>query len=133
MIGEWEFDYAILPHSGDWQTALQPARAFNVPLRALTTEQHNGQLPSTLSFLQIEPKTFAISAVKACEDGAGWLVRAVNLEGQARKVRLQLWRPATSIARANLLEQPIAPMASENGLGLTFSVDAHQITTIRFD
>jgi alpha-mannosidase len=132
MLGEWEFDYAILPHTGGWRKALRPARAFTTPLRALTAEQHSGRLPPQLSFLQIEPETFAISAVKACEDGHGWLVRAANLDGEMRRVRLSLWRPAARANLANLMEQPRQALALENGMVLNFTAGAHQITTIRF-
>jgi alpha-mannosidase len=132
MLGAWEFDYAILPHSGDWQRAVLPARAFNIPLRALTSEQHNGQLPAALSFLAIEPETFAVSAVKACEDGDGWLVRAVNLEGKTIQARLQLWRRTAYAEQANLIEQPQEPLTLEDGKVLHLSVGAHKISTIRF-
>jgi alpha-mannosidase len=83
--------------------------------------------------LRVEPETFAVSAVKACEDEDGWLVRAANLEDQVRLVRLQLWRPTVYAASANLLEQPIQSLTLENGVELKFSVGAHQITTIRFN
>jgi alpha-mannosidase len=130
MLGEWEFDYAILPHTGGWRTTLRPARAFTTPLRALTAEQHSGVLPPQLSFLQVEPETCAVSAVKACEDGNGWLVRTVNLDGEMRRVRLNLWRPAAHADRANLMEQPQEALALKDGKVLEFSAGAHQITTI---
>jgi alpha-mannosidase len=132
MLGTWEFDYAILPHSGNWGTAILPATAFNIPMRALTSEQHGGQLPATLSFLALEPGTFAISAVKACEDGDGWLVRAVNLEGKPVQARLQLWRRTEHVERANLMEQPQEPLTLEDGKVLQLLVGAHKISTIRF-
>jgi mannosylglycerate hydrolase len=133
MLGDWEFDYAILPHSGSWQAALVQARAFNTPLRALTTESHPGQFPAALSFVQVEPETVAVSAVKACQDGKGWLVRAINLEGQDHHVRLKLWRPVGQAAYANLMEKPLENLPLTKGEELNFSVGAHQITTIRFN
>jgi alpha-mannosidase len=132
MLGEWEFDYAILPHNGGWRSALRPARAFTTPLRALTAEQHPGQLPPQLSFIQVQPETCAVSAVKACEDGDGWLARTVNLDEETRQVRLELWRPAARADRANLLEQPQETLTLKDGTVLEFSAGAHQITTIRF-
>jgi mannosylglycerate hydrolase len=132
MLGDWEFDYAILPHSDNWQRAVQPACAFNAPLRTINTQQHPGRLPFNLSFLQVQPETFLTSAVKACEDGNGWLVRGVNLEGQARQVRLQLWNPVAQAARANLMELLLEQLPIEKDNELAFSADAHQITTIRF-
>ncbi|MEJ2598530.1 MAG: glycoside hydrolase family 38 C-terminal domain-containing protein [Anaerolineales bacterium] len=133
MLGDWEFDYAIFPHSRNWKSAVQPASAFNVPLRAIVEETHAGSLPANLSFIQTNPETFIISAVKACEDGSGWLLRGANLEGQTRQVRLKLWRPFDQAARANLLEQPQEQLPFESDAEITFSAGAHQIITFRFE
>jgi alpha-mannosidase len=132
MLGDWTFDYAILPHSGGWRDALSPAGAFQVPLRALTSERRSGGLPSALSFLAIEPETVVISAVKACEDGDGWLARAVNLEGRTIQARLQLWRPFAHSERANLMEAPQEPLTLEDGKVLKVTLGAHNISTFRF-
>jgi alpha-mannosidase len=133
MLGDWEFDYAILPHTYNWQAAVQPANAYNTPLRTIITQQHAGRLPYSLSFMKVQPETFLTSAVKACEDGNGWLVRGVNLEGQTRKVRLQLWRPVVQAARANLMELPMDQLPIDKDNELAFSASAHQIISIRFE
>jgi alpha-mannosidase len=48
--GLHEFDYALVPHRGDWEAeealVLREAQAFNIPLWATVTDQHEGGLPS---------------------------------------------------------------------------------------
>jgi alpha-mannosidase len=73
-----------------------------------------------------------MSAVKACEDGDGWLVRAVNLEGRPIQARLQLWRRTEHAEQANLMEQPQELLTLEDGKVLQLLVGAHKISTFRF-
>ncbi len=53
MIGQWAFDYSIIPHSGGWQNAFHEAYAFNAPLRAVATTIHPGALPTATSFVRV--------------------------------------------------------------------------------
>ena len=76
-LGQHEFDYALIPHSGTWQAeealVLREAQAFNIPIhtRAIVTEttqvhcQHR-QLLSKSSRAQL-----VVSAVKCSNDGRG--------------------------------------------------------------
>src|SRR5205823_4613313 len=72
-LGEHIFQYALVPHSGDWQEdealVLREALAFNLPVRAvlgtvahtLADERQEGQqqellLPSRTAMLEVEPR-----------------------------------------------------------------------------
>ncbi len=55
MPGKWAFDYSIIPHSGNWQSAFWQAYAFETPLRAVTTGLHAGGLPPAGSFVETSP------------------------------------------------------------------------------
>ena len=74
-LGHHEFDYALVPHSGDWEAeealVLREAQAFNTPVRALVTEQHEGQLPSQSTLIEVEPPALVVSAIKQSEAGNG--------------------------------------------------------------
>jgi alpha-mannosidase len=80
--GQHVFNYALLPHSGDWQTddalVLREAQAFNTGVRALTASQHEGQQPSTARLVSIEPPSLVVSAIKRSDDGQGLIVRVYN-------------------------------------------------------
>jgi len=82
MLGEWSFDYAIMPHDGAWHDAdaLVPrtAEAFANPVRALLTDLHAGTLPTAWSFVQLEPPVLRLSTVKRAEDGQDIIIRWYN-------------------------------------------------------
>jgi len=48
-IGRHTFEYAVIPHRGDWHNALAQAHAFVAPLRAVASDSHFGPLPSNAS------------------------------------------------------------------------------------
>jgi len=81
-LGHHEFDYALVPHSGDWEAeealVLREAQAFNTPMRVLVSEQHEGQLPSRSTLVEVEPRTLVVSAIKQSETGQGVIVRIYN-------------------------------------------------------
>ncbi len=52
-IGEYTFEYALIPHGGAWMDAFDQAQAFNAPLRAVSTLAHAGALPSKSSFVEV--------------------------------------------------------------------------------
>jgi hypothetical protein len=58
--------YRIYPFSGDWREARVPqqAEAFNQPLIAVQTTQHNGLRPQTYSFVDFDSDGFIVSALK---------------------------------------------------------------------
>ncbi|HET9919258.1 MAG TPA: glycoside hydrolase family 38 C-terminal domain-containing protein [Ktedonobacteraceae bacterium] len=81
-LGQHVFDYALVPHSGDWQSdgalVLREAQSFNTGVRALTTDQHTGQQPSRAQLLAVEPAGIVVSAIKRSNDGQGLVVRVYN-------------------------------------------------------
>jgi alpha-mannosidase len=81
-LGQYIFDYALVPHSGDWQSddalVLREAQAFNTGVRAVTTDQHAGQQPSRAQLVVVEPPELVISAIKRSNDGQGFVVRVYN-------------------------------------------------------
>jgi mannosylglycerate hydrolase len=107
--GHYEFDYALVPHRGDWEAdealVMREARAFNLPARAIVTDQHEGQLPSCATLLEVEPRELAVSAIKQSNSGQGLVVRVYN--PLSRVVEAQI-RPGVACTRAfvaNLQEE----------------------------
>jgi alpha-mannosidase len=77
-IGEHTFEYALIPLGGAWTGAADQAQAFGAPLRAVPTGAHGGALPSSASFVKIEPENLIVTALKEAEDGSGLIVRFWN-------------------------------------------------------
>jgi alpha-mannosidase len=137
-LGEHTVRYAILPHAGDWQTegtVLREAQAFEAPLRALPTEQHNGELPATWSFVQVMPDAVAISAIKRAESSDGLIVRLHNPGDQAQETALTFGAHLVGVSEVRLDEERLDGDArgevtlSANGIRLT--VEGGQIRTLR--
>ncbi len=109
-LGHHEFDYALVPHSGDWEAeealVLREAQAFNTPIRVLVSEQHKGQLPSRSTLIEVEPHSLVVSAIKQSETGNGVIVRIYNPLSHAVEATIQ---PGFAYSKAfvtNLNEEP---------------------------
>ena len=115
--GRHHFRLAVYPHAGDWRAAGIDRRAaeYNVPLLAATESSHMGPLGRAASFAGVEPVNVQLTWVKRAEDGDRWVLRLVEWHGRATEATVTL-RCATARAwRANMLEDPGAPVAAEAG------------------
>ena len=142
MIGLWTFDYSIIPHavgrdsippSSSRQDGILPydqAYAFETPLRAVSTGLHDGQLPTSGSFVSVEPHQFVISAIKEAEKGRGWLVRGYNISGEEINVTLKPWRKFRRLERVNLAEEKLSGLRPAADGRVEFTARAHEIVTI---
>ena len=137
MQGTWTFDYSIIPHSGNWKEAFQHAYAFETPLRALSTDLHDGTLPALGSFVEATPSTFVVSAIKEAEDRSGWVVRGINLTDEKITASLKPWKKFKKVERVNLAEQRVEadghpPLQKTSDGTVTVEVRGKEIVTVRF-
>ncbi|MGQ9698921.1 MAG: alpha-mannosidase, partial [Armatimonadota bacterium] len=82
--GTYTFRYAVAPHRGFWSDALiwRQGHALTAPLLAVQTEDHDGMLPPTNSFLLLDPPELVLSAVKRAEDDELLVVRFYNISSE---------------------------------------------------
>ncbi len=132
MPGKWVFDYSIIPHSGNWQSAFQHAYAFETPLRAVTTGLHAGSLPSAGSFVKASPENFVVTAVKQAEDGRGWLVRGYNITAEAITVTLKPWKLYTNVELVDLAENKLSRLKPDETGCVTIPLGGHAIVSVLF-
>ena len=103
------FDYALVPHLGDWREAgiHREGLEFNHPLLVSAAESHRGELPSRWSFLQVWGPHVVMSALKPGEEG-GAVLRIHEATGlPAHGVEVKLSVPMASAKEANLMEDPL--------------------------
>lgn len=143
-LGHHEFDYALVPHSGNWEAeealVLREAQAFNTPVRALVTEQHEGQLPSRATLVEVEPRELVVSAIKQSETGQGVIVRVYNPLSHAVEASLRPGFACSKAFVANLQEEQQEQLSrngeegKENlqGMPLRVGLRAGGIMTILF-
>ena len=133
MQGKWSYDYSIIPHSGNWQSAFWQAYAFETPLRAAATGMHAGVLPSSGSFIETTPEAFVVSAVKRSEDRRGWLVRGYNITGEPINVAIQPWKIFKKASQINLAEEKLGSLKLGPTGGVSLPVRGHEIISILFE
>jgi alpha-mannosidase len=132
--GFHEFTYALYPHTGDWKAAETERRGFelNYPLIPVTTEFHQGVLPTSHSFVQIEPGNVILTALKKAEDSAALVFRFFEFEGRSSEVRLHFPEAATQAAQVNLMEKQDAPLSlQDGGKETTVTVHPFEILTVK--
>jgi alpha-mannosidase len=90
--GVQTFRYALLPHSGDWRSAgtVPLADEFNAAPVVWAESGHAGTLPPQSSFARAGDAAVCISALKAAEDGDGWIVRCYETHGRPAGAHIDL-------------------------------------------
>lgn len=131
-LGTHEFRYALLPHSGNWQTSKswQAAHSFNAPLEAVESDLHQGELPKSLSFVSIQPSELVVSAIKKAEEGEAIVVRLYNVSSKGVRGKLRYFKSLRRVERVNFLEEPLETLQVE-GDSLEFEVNRHQIVALK--
>lgn len=79
-----EFRYQILPHQGDWRSAgtVRKAYELNVPHVLIYETYHKGTMPLSLQGISISSDNVIVSALKAAEDGQGYVLRCYETAGE---------------------------------------------------
>lgn len=131
-IGEYTFEYALVPHAGTWQNVFGQAHAFNAPLRAVCTTSQTGTLPPEQSLLTLEGNGLVLSAVKTAEAGDGLVVRFYNITDKAVTARLHLSVPAKAAMLVNLAEEELEPLRLDDTRTVTIPVKGKQIITVKW-
>jgi alpha-mannosidase len=131
--GTYAFEYALMPHSGDWRAAFREAHAFNAPLRGVVVEPGAGRLPAEASFLQVEPDDLVVTAVKPAEEGDAILVRCCNLGPDTVRGRLRLLARPSAAWLARLDETPLEDLPIQPDGGVEVAVRSRQVITVLFE
>jgi alpha-mannosidase len=110
--GRHRFRFAVLPHAGDWREDGIERRAaeYNVPVLAGAEPAHPGALGRSVSFGTAAPANVSVTWLKRAEDGDRYVMRLVEWHGRAADATVHLPCLPRSAFRANLLEDPGAPV-----------------------
>ncbi|HIC88790.1 MAG TPA: hypothetical protein EYP04_05250 [Anaerolineae bacterium] len=156
-LGPHRYEYAILPHAGDWHQVYQHAYAFNAPLHLARADIHEGldlremnitgddpslvkpipwprtgRYPDTLSWITLEPATLVLSALKRSERHSGLIVRGYNMDDAPATARLTFFRPLARAYRMDLNERWMESLPVRSDGSVTFPVRGHEIFTVEF-
>ena len=132
--GHYEFDYALVMHSGGWEAedalVLREAQAFNTPTRAIATTQHTGELPSLTSMIEVAAHGVVVSTIK--RSGEGVIVRLYNPLPHAVEANLRPGFACEKAFAANLLEEPQRQLSWDGVEALRIGMRSGEIVTILF-
>jgi alpha-mannosidase len=130
---ELTFDYALVPHAGDWREAgvYRDGMEFNHPLLTCPMSQHPGMLGARWGFLEIKPKNVILSSLKLGSDGAV-VLRVYEATGRATTatVKIGLPTPPFVAEEVNLMEDPGRQLSRTEAMP-RFDLRPFEIKTIK--
>lgn len=132
-LGEHTFEYAVYPHSGNWESGRvwMQAHQHNVPLLALQTTAHEGDLPASRSFLQTSHPELIVSAIKKAEESDTLIVRFWNPTDREIADAWVKVPGTTSACLINMNEEVIGDVEFRDSTAL-LSVGPKKIVTVGF-
>ncbi len=131
--GEHEFRYAIYPHAGTWSKAnvYEQAERLTTPMEIAQVGPHAGDLPKSLSFFKIEPKTLILSAMKRAERSQQVVLRLFNPTDKTVQGTIHCFRKIKSAELLNLNEESVKKLSvSGDKNSVNISVPKKKIFTI---
>ncbi|MDD3402071.1 MAG: glycoside hydrolase family 38 C-terminal domain-containing protein [Hespellia sp.] len=130
-----EFDYAIYPHTGNWESSqiYAEARALNAPVMSYQiTGKCWGELPEEQSFLRIEDRNLQLSAWKKCEDRESLILRVYNPTGQAIRTEISVTVPGMApvqVYLCNMNEERMEDTVTQTADGWIAEAESNEIQT----
>jgi alpha-mannosidase len=125
------FDYALLPHSGDWRDADLTRRGmeFNRPLLVLKAAKQTGALPARHSLFEVSAPNVVVSAVKATAEGI--VIRVYEAHGEeTNTVTLRSAAEIQAAWETNLIEKEASPLAVNTAeRSISFEIGKFEIKT----
>ncbi|HEY3523172.1 MAG TPA: glycosyl hydrolase-related protein, partial [Candidatus Limnocylindrales bacterium] len=142
-----EFEYAVAGGDGDWRTAgiVRTGHEYNNPLIVATAGDASGPLPPAGSFLEIDPPSVVLTALKPAgnelarmaapgADAGGSqgsvVLRVYESAGRRTPVTIRGRWPFESAERTNLLEAEPRPLPVAGG-AIGLELEPYEIATIR--
>ena len=87
--GEHAFGYLIIPHGSNYDPAPK-ASAFNAEYPIIYGTYHKGKLPRQLAGINVAGDGVMVTAVKAAQDGNGFILRAHETAGKKSNVEFSI-------------------------------------------
>ena len=117
-----EFEYALVPHEGDWRKAeiYKYGQEYNNPLLCRKAGIHSGKLPKTWGLLEVSNPNVVMTSLKPGKDGST-ILRIYEASGTAT--------PGVTIkSKAKIISANEANLIEDTGVKLKVALD-----TLKFD
>lgn len=136
VLGKHEFEYALYPHSGNWETGdvYSQAETLNAPFSAVQTGRHRqGVLPLKHGFLDVQPVQLVVSAFKRAEDCESLVLRLYNPTSKTVQGAVVLGTAIQKAYVTNLDEVREEELFVKDGKEIAVSVASNKIMTIELE
>jgi alpha-mannosidase len=138
------FDYAVVGRSGDWRDGqvVRAGHEFNNPLIARALEASSGPMPQMMSFVEVEPPSVVLTAMKPAgnplatmsdadvDPTEGIVLRLHESTGTGASARIRTWAPLGAAAATNVLEAGDVSIAAGPD-GIALELEPFAITTLK--
>jgi len=126
---EHMFEYAVMPHRGDWKTANLPRRGteFNNPLITHKASRCKGILESEKSFIEVSPENIIVTAIKKNKENA-IIIRLYESIGKQSSGRIKIFKEIREAFETDLLENKISELKPVRNT-LDFTIGKFEIKT----
>ena len=128
-----DFDYAMVPHAGDWRDAgiYRAGLEFNQPLLVRKVLPHAGSLPKRWGLLDVSHSNVVVSSLKPGRDGTA-VLRIYEAAGTAsRGVTIALHAKLLAADEANLMEDSGQKLSVTDNR-VTVDLRPFEIKTLKF-
>jgi alpha-mannosidase len=128
----FKFEYALYPYSGDWEhgEVFKHANQFNLKMRLNQSGRSTGTLPSSMSFIDIEPEQLVLSAVKKAARSDHLVVRMFNPTEKTVRGQVTFWKKIKGAHYVNLNEKELSG-AAHSGNAITVEAGRNKIITLQ--
>jgi alpha-mannosidase len=142
-LGEHVIEYALLPHGAGWTAGdgMRAGEEMNAPLVVASCGFQEGDLPSALSFVAVEPVNVRLAALKQAQGPVGGtpggvVLRLVEVEGLETEARValapELVPQGAAAVEVDTLERPVEGGSARLEEGtLSVTLPAYGIATVR--
>jgi len=129
---EFTFDYALVPHAGDWREAAlyREGMEYNHPLIASTVAAQAGDLPARWGLLDIAPSNVVLTALKPGPPDSTCVLRVYEAHGAPTKATVRFSAALTAAQEVNLMEDD-GPEVPVEGDALQFELRPFEIKTFK--
>lgn len=120
-MGDHEFTYSIMPHSGNYTEAgtVREAYGLNVPLRAVRVSAAHGSLPPALSFFSVDAPNVILETVKRAEREDAWILRLYECHNQRTVAAVAVELPFARAYECDLMEDNLRELdVAEGKIGI---------------
>ena len=130
--GEHSFEYALYPHIGNLENSQTIKKGFeyNYPLIAVTTDNHNGELKGSGTFLSISSENIILTSIKKAERFENtYVLNFYESRGIETKAEIKFFKQISKSVETNFLEEPDRSITIKNNKA-SISFKPNEVKTI---